>query len=103
MAAKNFVKSALRIATLAVVLVSAMPSLVVAASDDAEKLDLQNKNRSNFQYHDGRAEERRPYRRPSIDADPRDLKIEELTERLNGLEERIEKLERQSINPKRVQ
>lgn len=57
-------------------------------------------NRSRFEYHDGRAEEKRPYRRPDLDTDPTNLKMEELRERINALEERLELLERNSNNSK---
>lgn len=94
MAAKSFVKAALRNATMVVVFATATPALVMAAPDDATAPEIQNKNRSNFQYHNGSADEKRPYRRPNLDIDPTNLRIEELIERQNALEERIEALER---------
>lgn len=66
-----------------------------AAADPAQ-LDLQKKNRSKFEYHDGSAEEKRPYRRPDLDLDPTNLRVEELRERINVLEERLERLEQRS-------
>jgi hypothetical protein len=101
MSAKNFVKALLTNATMTVVLATAMPTLVVAASDDAATFGLQNRNRSKFQYHDGSAEEKRPYRRPDLDVDPTSLKYEELIARCNALEERVEALEQQLRPSKR--
>lgn len=63
--------------------------------------EVQKKSRSGFEYHDGRAEERRPYRRPQLDVDPTNLTVEELRERVIVLEERIERLEYLITNPKR--
>ncbi|WP_298963594.1 hypothetical protein [uncultured Methylobacterium sp.] len=60
----------------------------------------EKRNRSRFEYHDGRAEEKRPYRRPDLDADPTNLKLEEMRERINRLEERLELLEHNSIHSK---
>lgn len=57
------------------------------------QLEVQKKSRSGFEYHDGRAEERRPYRQPALDVDPTNLTVEEIRERVTVLEERIERLE----------
>lgn len=103
MAAKSFVKAALTNATLAAALVTAMPILVVAAPDDAATPEIQNRKRSKFQYHDGSAEEKRPYRRPDLDVDPTNLRYEELIARYNALEERVEALEQQLRHSKRSQ
>lgn len=70
--------------------------LVIAAQQaaaDPTASEHQRKNRSSFEYNDGRADERRPYRRPDLDVDPTNLKLEELRERTNALEERVERLE----------
>ncbi|BCM87629.1 hypothetical protein [Methylobacterium indicum] len=96
MAAKSFLNALLTNATLAAVLVTAMPGLAAAAPDGAATSEPQNRKRSKFQYHDGSAEEKRPYRRPNLDIDPTNLRIEELLARINELEERVETLEHQS-------
>jgi hypothetical protein len=103
MAAQSFVKTLLRNATLAAVLATAMPTLVAAAPNAAVNPELQKKNRSKFEYHDGSAEEKRPYRRHSLDVDPTNLRYEELIARLNALEERVEQLEHHSRFSKRGQ
>jgi hypothetical protein len=103
MAEKSFVRILLRNATFAAVLSTGMPSLVVAAPDAATAPEQQKRNRSKFEYHDGSAEERRPYRRPNPDVDPMNLRYEELIVRINALEERLEALEYQSKFSKRVQ
>ncbi|MGF3024110.1 hypothetical protein ACQVP2_14945 [Methylobacterium aquaticum] len=103
MAEKSFVKRWLRNATLVAVLTTGIPGLVCAAPDDATAPEAQKKSRSKFEYHDGRAEEKRPYRRPNPDVDPTNLRYEELIARINALEERIEALEYQSKISKRVQ
>ncbi|NGM37284.1 MULTISPECIES: hypothetical protein [Methylobacterium] len=72
-----------------------------AASQPAAP-EHQKKSRSKFEYHDGRADERRPYRHPDLDIDPTNLKMEELRERLNALEERLERLEYLSNGSKKV-
>lgn len=66
------------------------------AAAETTQLELQKKNRSKFEYHDGSAEEKRPYRRPDLDLDPTNLRVEELRERINVLEERLERLEQRS-------
>jgi uncharacterized small protein (DUF1192 family) len=83
-------------ATCAVLLaITALCAPHHAAADSAQ-LELQKKNRSKFEYHDGSAEEKRPYRRPDLDLDPTNLRVEELRERINVLEERLERLEQRS-------
>ncbi|MGN7126796.1 hypothetical protein [Methylorubrum thiocyanatum] len=62
-----------------------------ATTARAEPLDKQQ--RSNFQYQDGQAPEKRPYKKPKLDVDPTDLSLEEMRARLNYLEERIERIE----------
>ena len=103
MAEKSFVRNWLRNATLAAVLSTGMPSLVVAAPDAAAAPEQQKRNRSKFEYHDGSAEEKRPYRRPNPDVDPTNLRYEELIARINALEERLEALDYKSKFSKRVQ
>ncbi|MFJ7440827.1 hypothetical protein ACIQW5_24605 [Methylorubrum thiocyanatum] len=87
------IKVALTVAVVAVQLAGA--ALVVAGTAHAGPTNSENekKNRSRFEYHDGHAEERRPYRRPDPDTDPTNLRFEELRERINRLEERLEFLE----------
>ncbi|GAA0241652.1 hypothetical protein GCM10008965_07240 [Methylorubrum aminovorans] len=84
---------ALTVAVVAVQLAGA--ALVVAGTAHAGPTNSENekKNRSRFEYHDGHAEERRPYRRPDPDTDPTNLRFEELRERINRFEERLEFLE----------
>lgn len=55
--------------------------------------NVKTNGRSAFEYNDGSPVEKRPYRQPRLDVDPTDLTVEELKERLNHLEDRIERLE----------
>ncbi len=103
MVEKSFVRVSLRNATLAALLVASIPSLVVAASDDVANPESKKQNRSKFEYNNGSPEEKRPYRRPNLDADPMNLRYEELRERFNELEDRVERLERQDRSSKRGQ
>lgn len=103
MAVKHSVKGSLTFVILATLVLIVSPSLVVASADDAATSEVQKKNRSKFEYHDGSAAEKRPYRRPNLDIDPTNLRLEELTARINALEERVETLEYQSRSSKRVQ
>lgn len=91
----------LRNATWALLLTVASFLAVQQAAADPGVSEQQKKSRSNFEYHDGRAEERRLYRRPDLDVDPTNLKLEELRERINALEERLERLEYQQNGFKR--
>jgi TolA-binding protein len=100
MVGKSFVRASLRNAILAALLVVSISSLVVAASDDVATPETKKQNRSKFEYNNGSAEEKRPYRRPNIDADPMNLRYEELRERFNELEDRVERLERQDRSSK---
>jgi TolA-binding protein len=87
------VSKALSCATSIIVLGAIALGATQHAAADTAQLEIQKKNRSKFEYHDGSAEERRPYRRPDPDLDPTNLRVEEMRERINALEERIERLE----------
>ena len=94
------IKVALTLATMAIHIAVISSMAAGAALANPANHEDERRNRSRFEYHDGRPEEKRPYRRPDLDADPTNLKLEEMRERINRLEERLELLERNSIHSK---
>ena len=61
----------------------------------AEELSQSRKeNRSKFQYHDGKPEEKRQYVLPKVDVDPTNLTVEEMKARITHLEDLLEVIER---------
>ena len=97
---QHWVRSGSRNTTLAILLSVGFVCAVQHAAADPALPEGQKKSRSRFEYHDGSAEEKRLYRRPDLDMDPTNLKLEELRERINTLEERLERLEYQSNGSK---
>lgn len=72
-----------------------LAGFLIATPAFSEEINLQKKdNRSKFQYHDGKPEEKRQYVLPKIDADPTNLAVEEMRARIVHLEDRLEVLER---------
>ena len=89
----------------AIFIAAALPVLCLSAPSTAhaQTVSLDNsekQSRSAFEYLNGHVPEKRPYKQPKLDVDPTDLSVEELRERLNYLEERIERLEH-ALAPKR--